>query len=439
MLKLGKTKLPHNKQTANMAAVQMPAPAVVTIPMVHQIGSAAIPCVKAGDKVFVGTKIANADGIVSASIHSSISGTVKKIDSFLTSDGFSCPTVIIESDGEMALDPSLKAPTTSNVEEFYLAIRESGLEGLGGADFPTAVKLEAENKGLIKKIIINATECEPFVTADNRTMIEDFDHIKKGVEVLEKFISAEEIVIGIDEEKTEAISVMKNTFASDSKVRIEILPSLYPQGEDKVIVYNTTGLVIPEGGYAHQVGCAVINVTTVAFIGHYFETGMPLVWKRITVDGSAVKEPKNLIVPVGTPIADVLNFAGGISEDLGKVLYDGPMKGIAIYSLNDPILKNTTAIVALTSAEAAPTVKYPCIHCGRCVTACPMSLNPTAISKAMRVEDKEDRHARLEAACIDTCTECGSCSFVCPSRRPLGEVIKFAKSELALARSHKTN
>ena len=439
MVKLGKIKIPHEKNTVDLAAVKITSPATVTIPMSNNIGTVAVPCVKVGDKVCVGTKIANADGDISAHVHSSVSGTVKKIDAFLTSEGVSCPAIVIESDGEMTHDPDLKAPVANNINEFCEAIRESGLTDLGGASFPSAIKLEAENKGLIKKIIINAAECEPYVTADIRTMLEDTDHILKGVQLLEKFISADEIIIGIDENKSQVIAKMKETFANDSKVRIEVLPNLYPQGEEKVIIYNTTGLVVPENGLATDVGCVVINVNSVAFIGFYFETGMPFVFKRLTVDGSAVKEPKNLIVPIGTPIADILNFTGGISEDLGKVLYDGPMKGVAIYNLNDPILKSTSAIIALTSAEAAPTVKYPCIHCGRCVNACPMLLNPTAISKAMRVEDKGDRHARLEAANIDICTECGCCSYVCPSRRPLGEVIKFAKAELKLARANKIN
>lgn len=422
-----------------MKAEQITTPAVVTIPMSHHIGAAAIPCVKAGDKVFVGTKIANADGSVSASVHSSVSGTVKKVDSFLTAKGFSCPAVIVESDGEMTPDPSLKAPVANNIDEFLDAIRDSGLIGLGGAGFPTAVKLEAQKHGLIKKIIINAAECEPYITADNRTMIEDYDHIKKGVQVLERFITADEIVIGIEENKPEAISIMKKTFADDSKVRIQVLPSLYPQGEEKVIVYNTTGLIIPDGGLPHDVGCAVINVTSVAFIGYYFETGMPLVWKRITVDGSAVKQPKNLIVPVGTPIIDVLEYAGGVSENIGKVLYGGPMMGVAVYSLNDPILKNTNAIIALTDAEAAPLKQHPCIHCGRCVSACPMGLNPTSFAKAMKVEDKGDRHQRLNDASIGICMECGCCSFVCPSHRPLVETNRLAKAELKLARAAQNN
>lgn len=439
MLKLGKIKLPHKKHTAGLGAARITPPATVTIPMAHHIGAAAIPCVKAGDKVCVGTKIANADGYISAPVHSSVSGTVKKIDSFLTAKGMSCPAVIIESDGEMTVDPAIKAPEVNNIDEFCEAIRESGLIGLGGAGFPTAVKLEAEKKGLIKKIIINAAECEPYITADTRTMVDDAEHIVKGVKVLERFISADEIIIGIEDNKPEAVAKMKESFKGDAKVRIEVLPCFYPQGEEKVIIYNTTGLVVPEGGLPFDVGCVVINVTSVAFIGYYFETGIPLVEKRITVDGSAVKNPKNVIAPVGTPIIDVLNAAGGLTDDVAKVLYGGPMMGVALYSVNDPVLKNTNAIVALSKADTAPVKQYPCIHCGKCISVCPMGLNPTAFVRAMKVEDKNERVQRFGDEHISICMECGCCSYVCPSHRPLVETNRLAKAEWRAAQPAKEN
>ena len=429
MFKLGKTKIPHRKHTASMPAERMPAPKSVIIPMSQHIGAPAVPCVKNGDKVFVGSKIADAAGFVSAPIHSSVSGTVKKIDSFLTASGRSCSAIIIESDGEMTVAPEIKAPSVNSIDDLCNAIRESGLVGLGGAGFPTAVKLEAEKKGLIKKIVINAAECEPYITADTRTMIDDGEYVLRGVQILEKYISADEIIIGVEKNKPEAISKLRQLFASDSKVKISVLPSTYPQGAEKVLVYNTTGLVIPEGGLPSDVGCLVMNVTSVAFIAHYLETGMPLIEKCLTVDGSAIKNPKNVIAPIGTPIKDVIDFVGG-AEDLGKVMYGGPMMGITVYSLDDPILKNTNAIVALNSADAKPAKQYPCIHCGRCVAACPMGLNPTEYVKAMKVDDKDDRAARLTEAKLNLCMECGCCSFVCPSRRPLVETNRLAKADL---------
>ncbi|MBQ8303263.1 MAG: electron transport complex subunit RsxC [Clostridia bacterium] len=439
MFKLGKTKIPHRKHTAAMGAVRMPAPASVLIPMAQHIGAPAVPIVKVGDKVCVGTKIADAGGFVSAPIHSSVSGTVKKIEAFLSSNGRSCPAILIESDGEMTLDPGIKAPVVTNIDELCVAVRESGLVGLGGAGFPTSVKLEAEKKGIIKKIVINGAECEPYITADTRTMIDDADYVVKGVKILEKFISADEIVIGIEKNKPEAIAKLKALFAGDSKVRIDVLPSTYPQGAEKILVYNTTGRVVPEGGLPSDVGCLVMNVTSVAFIAHYLESGMPLVEKCLTVDGSAIKSPQNVIVPIGTPVSDVIDFVGGATEDVAKVLYGGPMMGIAMYNTSDPILKNNNAIIALNKKDALPAKQYPCIHCGRCVDACPMGLNPTAYAKAMKVEDKEDRAARLTDAKINLCMECGCCSFICPSRRPLVETNRLAKADLRNIQAAKKN
>lgn len=430
MFKLGKTKVPHRKHTSEMEAVRISAPANVVIPMSQHIGAPATPVVKIGDKVYVGTKIAEAGGFVSAPIHSSVSGTVKKIEPFLSSNGRSIPSVIIESDGEMAIDPSITPPTVNNIDDLCNAVRESGLVGLGGAGFPTAVKLEAEKKGLIKKIIINGAECEPYITADTRTMIDDAKYVVKGVNILEKFISADEVVIGIEKNKPKAIAQLRELFKNDPKVRVVTLPSTYPQGAEKILVYNTTGLAIPEGGLPSDVGCLVMNVTSVAFIAHYLETGMPLVEKCLTVDGSAIKSPKNVIAPIGTSIKDILDFVGVNYDEVGKILYGGPMMGIAIYNVSDPILKNTNAITVFNIKDSLPAKQYACIHCGRCVSACPLGLNPTLYAKAMKVEDKDDRAQRLTEAKLNLCMECGCCSFVCPSRRPLVETNRLAKADL---------
>lgn len=430
MFKLGKTKIPHRKHTSDMEAIRVPTPASVVIPMSQHIGAPATPVVKAGDKVCVGTKIADAGGFVSAPIHSSVSGTVKKIEPFLASNGRSVSSIVIESDGEMTPDPTIAPPTVKSLDDLCNAVRESGLVGLGGAGFPTAVKLEAGKKGIIKKIVINGAECEPYITADTRTMIDDAEYVVKGVQLLEKFISADEVVIGIEKNKPKAIAHLRELFKGDSKVRVVTLPSTYPQGAEKVLVYNTTGLVIPEGGLPSDVGCLVMNVTSVAFIAHYLETGMPLVEKCLTVDGSAIKTPKNVIAPIGTPIKDVLDFAGCDYDNVGKIIYGGPMMGIAIYNVNDPILKNTNAITAFSVKDSLPAKQYACIHCGRCVNACPLGLNPTIYAKSMKVEDKDDRANRLIDAKINLCMECGCCSFVCPSRRPLVETNRLAKADL---------
>ena len=236
------------------------------------------------------------------------------------------------------------------------------------------------------------------------------------------------VIFGIESNKKEAIAALNAAFAENPAVSVAVLPSRYPQGAEKIIVHNTTRRIVPEGKLPADVGCLVLNVTTLAFIGRYFRTGMPLVEKCVTVDGSAVLHPKNLIVPIGTPIDAVFEYAGGVSEDLGKVLYGGPMMGLAICKTSDPILKTTNAITALKAKDALPKPTTPCIHCGRCVAACPMRLNPTQFSKALRLP-ADDMMELLKSTKLGLCIECGCCSFVCPAGRPLVENNRIAKAK----------
>ena len=428
--KLGRVRTPHRKNTAKMKAERMPLPKSVLLPVVQHIGAPAVPVVKPGDKVCVGTLVAEAGGYVSSPVYSSVSGTVSKIEDYLLSNGRFCLAIRIESDGEMTPDPGITPPEVSDLDSFISAVRTSGVVGLGGAGFPTAVKLDAIKKGVINKIIINGAECEPYITSDTRTMIDDTEYIVEGVKELEKYVQADEIIIGIEENKQECIEKISAAFLEDSLVRVERMPSTYPQGAEKVLIYNTTGRAVPEGGLPADVGCLVINVTTLAFIAKYLHTGMPLVEKTVTVDGSAVKTPKNVIVPIGAPISDLIDFAGGFSDEAGKVLYGGPMMGVAVGDISAPILKNTNAIVALTQKEARLPEQFPCVHCGRCAENCPIGLNPTLFARAMGVADSAERKARLNEAKINLCIECGCCSFVCPSHRPLVETNRLAKADM---------
>ena len=431
MSKLGKIKLPHRKHTAEMKDSRIPTPSVVVLPMSQYIGAPAIPIVKMNDKVCVGTKVAEADGKVSAAIHSPVSGTVKKVGDFLLSNGKVCQAITIESDGEMTMDPGITPPTVTNAEELCQAIRESGLVGLGGAGFPTANKLENAISKDIDTIIVNGAECEPYITVDNRTMIDGAENVVKGVKIIEEFIPGpQKIIVAIENNKPIAIQKMTEAFANDPKVEVVSLPSEYPQGAEKTLVYTLTGRIVPDGQLPSDIGCVMFNVTSVAFFAHYLETGIPYVWRTITVDGSAVKSPKNVTAPIGTSLRDILTFCDTDCEDLGKVLYGGPMMGIAAYDLDAPIYKNTNAILALNVKDSLPKKQYPCIHCGKCISHCPMGLNPTAFVKAMKIDNKDERVASLQNNDILSCIDCGSCSYVCPSRRPLVENHKLAKAEV---------
>ena len=427
---LGKTHVPHRKNTAGMESVRMGAPETVVIPTSQHIGAPATPIVKVGDTVYVGTKIGEAGGFVSSPIHSSVSGKVKKIDQLLAQGGRSCDAIVIESDGLMTPDPAIAPPAVSDLDGFISAVRESGLVGLGGAGFPTAVKLEAEKKGLIRRVILNGAECEPYITSDTLTMKNDAEYIREGVKLLQKYLTVEEVFIGIENNKPDCIAHLTEVFSYDKTVKVVALPSTYPQGAEKVLIYNTTGLTVPEGGLPSDVGCLVMNVTSVAFLAKYFETGMPLVEKCVTVDGSAIKNPMNVIAPIGTPVDKLIEFTGGFSEEPGKIMYGGPMMGNAMYSAEYPVMKNTNAITAFNKKDAEPPKTRNCIHCGRCVAACPIGLNPTLFARSMKVEDKAERAQRLEEAKIGLCMECGCCSFVCPSARPLVQTNRLAKADL---------
>lgn len=434
---LGKTHIPHRKNTADMPAVRIAPPSQVLLPLSQHIGAPAKLLVKPGDEVKVGQKLAEADGYVSSPVYATVSGKVGKTEDYLRPDGRKVVAVRITGDGLMTVDESIKPPVVTDLDSFISAVRESGLVGLGGAGFPTAVKLDAVRKGLINTVVINGAECEPYITSDTRTMLDKTDSILRGVELLEKFIpGAEAIIFGIEKNKPECIAKLTKAFASDSKVRVQPLPSAYPQGAEKIIIYNTTGRRVPEGKLPADVGVLVLNVTTLSTLAEYIDTGMPLVEKCVTVDGSGVSEPKNLTAPIGTPILELLKYTGGVSEDIGKVLYGGPMMGICVSSLDEPVLKNTNGITVLNRADSLKADATDCIHCGRCVAACPLSLNPTAYSKALNIESREEKVARLEEYKINLCMECGCCSYVCPARRPLVQNNRLAKATVREYKAH---
>ena len=426
-MRLKGIKVPHKKHTADCAPERIPVPKQVTIPMSMHIGRPAKLIVKRGDEVKVGQKIAEADGYISAPIHSGVSGKVQKIEEMMTAMGFKVPMAVIETDGLQEVSPEVKPPDVHDLTSFIEAVRESGSVGLGGAGFPTFVKFSINGDlSVVKAVVINAAECEPYITSDTRTLIDRADEVFEGIELLKKYLLVKRFIIGIENNKPEAIAKAQELAAKTEGVEVKVLPAMYPQGGEKVLVYNTVGKMIPKGGLPLDVGVVVINVTTLAFIANYIKTGMPLVEKCLTVDGSAVKEPKNLIAPIGTSIEDVLEAAGGCKTEPAKVLYGGPMMGIAVPDLSAPIMKNTNAIVAMDEKEAKPPKTTACINCGACLNHCPLRLDPRAIARAYKLDAAED----LQTLCVDLCMECGCCSYVCPAKRHLVQTNKLAKAKL---------
>ncbi|MBR3473439.1 MAG: RnfABCDGE type electron transport complex subunit C [Oscillospiraceae bacterium] len=416
-------KLPHYKSTAGMAAVRMPIPKEVLIPLSPMNAHHATmsePIVQVGDHVTVGQMIAREKDRGASHIHASVSGTVTGIEPYAMGNA-SGTAIRIESDGKMEKCPDLKIPQPANLDEFLQCVRDSGVVGLGGAAYPVWAKLSAAQKGHISTVLINGAECEPFITADHRVMLEHGDLIQKGIELLKQFLGSEEFIIGIEENKPDAIAQLTERFKDDPAVKIMPLSSVYPQGAKQVLLYNATGKVVEKGQRLASLGVIIINVSSLVKMAEYFVTGMPMVERIITVDGSAVKEPKNLIVPIGVSVRDVVEACGGLKEEPGKILFGGAMMGKPQESLDAHIMKATNAVVIMNRKEALKTEPSPCIHCGRCVAVCPLGLNPTAFARAMELEDPAAKAALLQKEQVKVCMQCGCCSYVCPAHRPLAE------------------
>ena len=417
---LGGVKLPHHKDTVHLESMEMPVPATVEIKTLQHRGSGPCkPLVKSGDKVKVGQRIADSEARFSAPVHASVSGTVLKVtDSEIT----------IEADGRQTVDESVQAPVIKSRQDFVAAVRNSGLVGLGGAGFPTHVKLDVE-AGIIDRLVINAAECEPFITSDTREIYEKADDIVLGTLAVLSHLQAEKAIIGIEDGHASAIKHMKEAIAraaasNAKKIEVKVLPVIYPQGAEKGLVKAATGRVISSGQLPSSVGCVVMNVTSVAELHRYLTTGMPLVARRITVDGSAIKEPKNVIAPIGTAIQDIIAFAGGFKKEAAKLIMGGPMMGEAIPTLNANTSKFNNAILAFAEEDAFKDEATDCIRCSRCVSVCPMSLMPLLFEK----NNESGNAANLKNLSVMDCVECGSCSYICPSNRPLVESIRAGKN-----------
>lgn len=425
----GGAKAPHRKNTLDCESVTMPCPKQVILPMVQHIGAPCKPVVKAGAVVGIGDVVAESEGFVSAPIHATVSGKVSKIAQVKISSGQMCDAVIIESDGEMRISENVKPPVVKTAQDLLDAVKASGLVGLGGAGFPAHVKLNVPKDKKADTLIINCAECEPYITTDNREAIENTDNVLNGIVTVMRLLELDRAIIGVEDNKPEAIKLLKKAVAESKEKeaeRICVLPlkARYPQGAEKVLIKACTGRIVPVGKLPIDTGCIVMNITSVAFVSSYIKTGIPLVSKRVTVDGSAIAEAKNVIVPIGTPIKDVIEFCGGYSEPCAKLISGGPMMGISLSSDEFPILKQNNAILAFNEKDAVLQRTTDCIRCGRCVQSCPFSLMPTAIANSVKLKDID----ALNKQGVMVCMECGSCAFNCPAHRPLVQTMRQGKA-----------
>lgn len=421
--------------TSDCPIKEITVPQKLYLSMAQHLGAPAKPIVAKGDIVTRGQCIAEAAGFISVPIHAPASGKILDIDQAPTPAGTMAQRIILETDADntetITMSPMndwLKRPQ----EELIQRIKEAGVAGMGGAGFPTHVKLSPPSDKPIDTLIINGAECEPYLTADHRLMVEQSSGIADGIRMMCYILNVKTVFVAIEENKPEAIQTMQDVLAKleDIDATVCILPTEYPQGAEKQQIAVTTGREVPSGGLPMDVGCVVENVATVLAIAHAIDKGMPLTRRVTTVTGHIVKNPQNVLAPIGTTYADLVSFCGGLTAEAAKVISGGPMMGMAQPSLDVATTKTTSGLVILEQERVHIYRAMPCIGCGRCLEACPMNLVPAAISYAVEGGDFD----RAESLNILDCIECGCCAFVCPSSRPLVQHFKLAKPKIILKR-----
>lgn len=431
---MGGVHPPHRKEkTSDKAVETMTVPGVLYVPISQHIGAPAKPLVKRNDLVKKGQLIAEAGGFVSANIHSPVSGKVKEIKKMSVVGGNLVDVIVIENDGNEEVAENIKPYGTVEElsgERLLEIVKEIGLVGMGGATFPTHVKLAPPPNTPIDTLILNGAECEPYLTADHRLMLENSEDIVQGIRAIMKILKVNTAYIGIEDNKPDCIKKMQKACKDIPGVEVAELKTKYPQGAEKQLIKVITGREVPSGGLPAAVGAVVSNVATAAQLAKSLRTGMPLIERICTVTGEAIKEPKNVMIRIGTLYEDIINYCGGFSKECFKLVSGGPMMGIAVPDANIPSNKGTSGLLCMSSEEAYIPPTQNCMRCGRCVDICPAYLEPVYIAtyaNKMMFDKSEEFHA------LD-CIECGSCSFICPSKRPLLQMIRVAKREIQAQR-----
>ena len=422
---------PENKFSVGKKIETLPLPKTVAIPAGQHIGAPTEVLVNRGDVVKVGQIIAKAGGFVSANIHSSVSGKVKKIDTIFDSSGYRKLAVLIDVEGDEWLETidrseELKKDITLSAEEITKKVGEMGIVGLGGATFPTHVKLSLPPGKTAEHLVINAVECEPYLTADHQIMMEKGEEIMVGTSILMKAIKVSKAIIGIENNKKDAIEHLTKLAASYQGIEVVALKVQYPQGGEKQLIKAVINREVPSGGLPIDVGCVVQNVGTAFAVYEAVQKNKPLFERVVTVTGKSVSKPSNFMVRIGTDTNVLIEAAGGLPEDTGKVVSGGPMMGKALNKTDVPITKGSSGVLIFKEEEASRAEINPCIRCAKCVTVCPMGLEPYLLMTLTEVENYE----RVESERSLDCIECGSCSYTCPSTRPLLDYIRLGKSEV---------
>lgn len=428
----------HKEQTADLPIQRIPFVSHYVLPLGQHIGIAAEAIVQKGEKVSRGQLIAKANGFISTALHSPVSGKVSNIGMFRYIDGSFRAAIEIQADPYSTQQFINNNPANnSNVidmdaEQFINAVQTAGIVGMGGAAFPSHVKYSIPDGQQINDLLINGAECEPYLTNDHRLMVERPETVLRGCEILRQKLGASKVVIGVEKNKPESISQLKKFLTADLAIEIVPLEVKYPQGAEKMLIKSIYGKELAAGKLPRDIGIAVNNVGTIVALADYFKHGMPLIERIVTVSGPGITQPANLIVPLGTPIRDVLEFCGGLKKETREVIMGGPMMGSPIADLDAPILKGTSGILAFTEKETARPIEYPCIRCSRCLDACPYFLNPSRLAllgKARMFEDMQEKYQVMD------CVECGACTYACPSNIPIVQHIRTAKDSLRNAKT----
>ncbi len=421
---------PEHKLSSGQAIEELPPPEVVVIPVSQHLGAPSSVVVNRGDQVKIGQLLAKAEGFVSTNIHSSVSGTVLKVDQFMDSSGYRRMAVQIQVDGDLWMEDidrtdDLVRNTVLPAEDIRKKILEAGIVGMGGATFPTHVKLMVPKGKTAEYLIINGVECEPYLTADHALMMERTDEVFAGIQVLMKGLGVDKAIVGIENNKPDAIEKMRSV-ARGSQVSVQGLRVKYPQGGEKQLVQALLKREVPSGGLPIDVGVVVFNVGTALAAYEAVNKNRPLIDRVVTVTGKSLKKPSNFRVRIGTPVSYLVEKAGGIPGDTAKVINGGPMMGKALPTLDVPVVKGSSGILLIPENEARRKEVLPCIRCTKCVGVCPMGLEPYLL---MTLSEK-GMFERMESDRVLDCIECGSCSYTCPSSRPLLDYIRLGKGEV---------